>query len=291
MLTPSRFQSTLPREERRGLHFHRDRRRSISIHAPTRGATQGCCQGQPGEHFNPRSHERSDFDRYTVDTIYRISIHAPTRGATAVSLRSTMATLDFNPRSHERSDGYHRGLRTRRRISIHAPTRGATMKVYKNKIVIWGISIHAPTRGATVLAVLDVDSVTISIHAPTRGATRTITAFKASAEVISIHAPTRGATIYQMYMYVDRADFNPRSHERSDSMMIVATGGAEFQSTLPREERRSPGLRSEGQAHFNPRSHERSDKIGSMIFTIMCYFNPRSHERSDIRKPDRQGRI
>ena len=55
-------------------------------------------------YFNPRSHERSDYDPKDKTTV----------------------SYDFNPRSHERSDfiGWSRNGATF--ISIHAPTRGAT---------------------------------------------------------------------------------------------------------------------------------------------------------------------
>ena len=78
----------------------------ISIHAPTRGATN---EGKTKEakeafqstlpreerqscsliygafhHFNPRSHERSDVDLDSISLDIAISIHAPTRGATAI---------------------------------------------------------------------------------------------------------------------------------------------------------------------------------------------------------------
>ena len=122
----------------------------ISIHAPTRGATQ---------------HAGDTFE------VTKISIHAPTRGATVGSNKPTQlqkfqSTLpreerqsgsrrstkcsDFNPRSHERSDVYQgENLTPVIRISIHAPTRGATnMDILQNKFN--EISIHAPTRGATV---------------------------------------------------------------------------------------------------------------------------------------------
>ena len=57
---------------------------AISIHAPTRGATdhtQQCCASHA--HFNPRSHERSDeVSTSQKRAVFDISIHAPTRGAT-----------------------------------------------------------------------------------------------------------------------------------------------------------------------------------------------------------------
>ena len=39
-LSPTQFQSTLPREERRALTELETESRKISIHAPTRGATE-----------------------------------------------------------------------------------------------------------------------------------------------------------------------------------------------------------------------------------------------------------
>ena len=76
-------------------------------------------------------------------------------------------------------------------------------------------------------------------------------------------------------------DFNPRSHERSDSRYLCTlkykgisihapTRGAtkilaclrygiQFQSTLPREERRNSDTINGYKPNFNPRSHERSD--------------------------------
>ena len=149
----TKFQSTLPREERRKL--------------------------QPKTahyiYFNPRSHERSDAEAIRKMVINNISIHAPTRGATPFCQSSLILNLYFNPRSHERSDDNPYGLsddpdnfnprshersdvlncpfQCNRVISIHAPTRGATIfSVIRNSIDC--ISIHAPTRGATALVFL-----------------------------------------------------------------------------------------------------------------------------------------
>ena len=103
------FQSTLPREERRAKRtclpkepsdFNpRSHERSdpqptplvcpptfISIHAPTRGATQGVIDLHSGLYdFNPRSHERSDKEHGVIEADQE----------------------NFNPRSHERSDDLH----------------------------------------------------------------------------------------------------------------------------------------------------------------------------------------
>ena len=57
--------------------------------------------------------------------------------------------------------------------------------------------------------------------------------------------------------------FNPRSHERSDTMSRIWPPAmwSLFQSTLPREERHRQPPRSSAPVlcNFNPRSHERSD--------------------------------
>ena len=99
------FQSTLPRGERLAQQYEWDSITVISIHAPTRGATE---RGR----------------RYFRTTI--ISIHAPTRGATPCrqkksSMQIFQSTLPRGERQCCRGK-----LQLRNEISIHAPTRGAT---------------------------------------------------------------------------------------------------------------------------------------------------------------------
>ena len=55
---------------------------SVSIHAPTRGATEWGITGVDDECFNPRAHERRDVTF-----------------AVAIKIKSS-----FNPRAHERRD-------------------------------------------------------------------------------------------------------------------------------------------------------------------------------------------
>ena len=84
-----------------------DKRKELSIHAPTRGATvvslkcyiQIFFQSTLLQEerlvnfthigilnaFNPRSYKRSDLDLYVTQNRDRLSIHAPTRGATMVN--------------------------------------------------------------------------------------------------------------------------------------------------------------------------------------------------------------
>ena len=55
---------------------------SVSIHAPTRGATQPGMSTSPTACFNPRPHAGSDCKSRVEAGDIRVSIHAPTRGAT-----------------------------------------------------------------------------------------------------------------------------------------------------------------------------------------------------------------
>ena len=99
------FQSTLPRGERRFLCRGKRLDNGISIHAPTRGATEV---------------------REIVEETVKISIHAPTRGATLCRdvwrwmwrFQSTLPRGERRNYTKRCPDGA---------ISIHAPTRGATI--------------------------------------------------------------------------------------------------------------------------------------------------------------------
>ena len=100
----------------------------VSIHAPTRGATQR----QPGD------------NRACI-----VSIHAPTRGATEGGLILPVHVPGFNPRTHTGCDSSVLSQPVNVEVSIHAPTRGATLARQEDGGVP-GVSIHAPTRGATL---------------------------------------------------------------------------------------------------------------------------------------------
>ena len=121
------FQSTLLQEERQESGYTTSRLRKLSIHAPTRGATNKPSQcidcintfnprsykrsdiyvGTESAYsltFNPRSYKRSDNQSLTNLNTFPLSIHAPTRGATLRNLRSRSRKTAFNPRSYKRSD-------------------------------------------------------------------------------------------------------------------------------------------------------------------------------------------
>ena len=85
MLSSSRFQSTLPRGERRKVGFW---------------------HGIAEIYFNPRSREGSDLDPQVAASLFlQISIHAPARGATTNHGSPFRISIHFNPRSREGSDG------------------------------------------------------------------------------------------------------------------------------------------------------------------------------------------
>ena len=148
---------------------------SISIHAPTRGATDST---------------------YKLDGLSYISIHAPTRGATGIPdaifykyrFQSTL------PREERRCVT----CQNKSRFIFQSTLPREERRFWRlGKRLFCKISIHAPTRGATC-SYLD----------------------RANRESISIHAPTRGATFVFSRTPSFPWNFNPRSHERSDSTCV-----------------------------------------------------------------------
>ena len=124
---PVLFQSTHPHGVRPERSDKGQGRPGVSIHAPTRGATQhkqrlggntefqsthphgvrpGCRKALflPVSRFNPRTHTGCDSGVIMLYDLHNVSIHAPTRGATQCDCLADL----------------------HRRVSIHAPTRGAT---------------------------------------------------------------------------------------------------------------------------------------------------------------------
>ena len=122
---------------------------TISIHAPTRGAT------------------RQFFQRFNVTVI---SIHAPTRGATAlVRDLQKQSAISIHAPTRGATINYARAFH-RRCISIHAPTRGAT-KVILTFFPDLRFQSTLPQGERRSGDSISPSALTISIHAPTRGAT------------------------------------------------------------------------------------------------------------------------
>jgi len=142
---------------------------TVSIHAPTRGATP-CRRRWPGEsRFNSRAHAgRDGFGPATEEAIW-VSIHAPTRGATTprnqnqqtetVSIHaptrgatprpsSSPLRRSFNSRAHAGRDTpliYHPIANCRFNSRAHAGRDARRHRFLR----VFLVSIHAPTRGAT----------------------------------------------------------------------------------------------------------------------------------------------
>ena len=170
--------------------------RTISIHAPPRGATLPYPLHCPRPCISIHAPPRGATGLITENNGQAIiSIHAPPRGATL--LCPVISRAEY--------------------ISIHAPPRGATGAMMKS-MGIADISIHAPPRGATqartaasTIAYFNsrpsargddeagghVGRLQISIHAPPRGAT-SMQYNMSIRKIISIHAPPRGATCYSL---------------------------------------------------------------------------------------------
>ena len=105
------FQSTLPREERLNVWLS-DTVFHISIHAPTRGATEAAYnKAMEDMHISIHAPTRGATALKAAGfEVLTISIHAPTRGATHSEGLNKWRPVHFNPRSHERSDGWYRVL-------------------------------------------------------------------------------------------------------------------------------------------------------------------------------------
>ena len=214
MATILKFQSTRPRGARRRIFCIAAATASISIHAPTRGATTRYapwlirCKFQSTRPRGARPAVGCELQ------IFKEFQSTRPRGARQV-LRFVMhSSHDFNPRAHAGRDQNSFNEVTAYLISIHAPTRGAT-----DMVITSGhkrtISIHAPTRGATVIYTYEPKAGAFQSTRPRgarrayRSATPLMSGFQSTRPrgarraarflirvsiYISIHAPTRGAT-------------------------------------------------------------------------------------------------
>ncbi len=164
-----------------------------------------------------------------------ISIHAPAKGATTTpASRPSAAAFQSTLPRRERQRG-STNYQCSNLFQSTLPRRERPKWIGKPAI-IWTISIHAPAKGATRRRAEERGYLDISIHAPAKGATYKITILYNKA-IISIHAPAKGATA-----------------DRVGIPFIV-----QFQSTLPRRERRPGNSQRRPECNFNPRSREGSD--------------------------------
>jgi len=147
---------------------------SISIHAPTRGATSGnlrLCGGYTD--FNPRAHAGRDLGPGRPPLNIRYFNPRAHAGRDDLDDPPLDPVNHFNPRAHAGRDRTGQSARVPDSAFQSTRPRGARLMAEGRDLAyIECISIHAPTRGATGSAGgLDVLLLQISIHAPTRGAT------------------------------------------------------------------------------------------------------------------------
>ena len=122
----------------------------ISIHAPTRGATQlvgvilSMYQFQSTLPRGERQNRLVNLLAYCL-----ISIHAPTRGVTTGLKVIPTSVIYFNPRSHEGSDYFAADFADLKIRFQSTLPRGERLVIPFAYRTLSKISIHAPTRGAT----------------------------------------------------------------------------------------------------------------------------------------------
>ena len=208
-------------------------RQTVSIHAPTGGATRHRGGGDAGEGFNSRAHGGRDsfFCGFCCNRGFQFT--RPRGGATLPRAR-TRAEHSFNSRAHGGRDRTRRRGGGVRRVSIHAPTGGAT-PARDSSMTHAAFQFTRPRGARQVLRVATLHLgrfnsrahggrdirhphrdrvVVVSIHAPTGGATSRRSATATSRRfqftrprgarpgglaveegiLVSIHAPTGGAT-------------------------------------------------------------------------------------------------
>ena len=125
-------------------------RNCVSIHAPTRGATN---------HLQPiiYRHRKFQFTR--------------PQGARRLRIISIINVFSFNSRAHKgRDNASNAGNTEEIGFNSRAHKGRDFLLLYINPCFL-AVSIHAPTRGATYFTALIAAPTIVSIHAPTRGAT------------------------------------------------------------------------------------------------------------------------
>ena len=163
----------------------------VSIHAPTRGATDKLQTLSQRYCFNPRAHERRDTRCCRLINSPKVSIHAPTRGATGVNDTVLVNIL----------------------VSIHAPTRGATSHSQR----LGQLDLFQSTRPREARHSLNQfrHRYGVSIHAPTRGAT-ILPWLALLAKRFQSTRPREARRKHKQWMML-YSSFNPRAHERRDN--------------------------------------------------------------------------
>ena len=224
------------------LIFHLSKDFIISIHAPTRGATDFnillCADKQfqstlpQGERLGrhlPSIHSKifqstlPQGERRPRHVVRSSKVeHFNPRSHKGSDLQGGLITyyiLHFNPRSHKGSDCPFPAVFTLRTYFNPRSHKGSDPLPFFFRSHASSISIHAPTRGATKESRTAYRHHTISIHAPTRGATKGCKVIYLGDSFPSTF-PKRARPIF--LPCCDRfRDFNPRSHKGSDGIIYA----------------------------------------------------------------------
>ena len=189
-------------------------------------------------YFNPRSHERSDNPLLVLCSLAIIFQSTLPREERHCAKLLNNDFANFNPRSHERSDRNKYLSKINIIISIHAPTRGATKTDLKKYLPLCHFNPRSHERSDLAVKTVTQSASYFNPRSHERSDNKQMPV--SLYRLISIHAPTRGATHLILLPANSVFDFNPRSHERSDNLRGgVKASISQFQSTLPREERRA----------------------------------------------------
>ena len=123
----SLFQSTHPHGVRPTEFINTILDLYVSIHAPTRGATQDKNKHWQVAVFQSTHPHGVRPDRASVITLGLCFNPRTHTGCDGCDTSSKFGGLRFNPRTHTGCDRRASPYRYRRAVSIHAPTRGATV--------------------------------------------------------------------------------------------------------------------------------------------------------------------
>ena len=100
---------------------------SVSIHAPTWGATPPCSASSNScRCFNPRPHMGGDTARTKLLPLCMSFNPRPHMGGDTTVHHRVFLRRSFNPRPHMGGDVFQEPLNIKQYVSIHAPTWGAT---------------------------------------------------------------------------------------------------------------------------------------------------------------------
>ena len=168
-----KFQSTLPRGERRGLTSPASAADRFQSTLPRGERRPSCKVGNPWVRFQstlPRGERHPGPGVWSLSTSrFQSTLPRGERPAISASAALVPGFQSTLPRGERLFSTLHHCISSA--VSIHAPARGATL-FQPSPIPLRFVSIHAPARGATPAPAEGSQAQRVSIHAPARGATR-----------------------------------------------------------------------------------------------------------------------